>query len=96
MLGSQIQIYDFVRESHQKILTQVNSVNLHVLFYCRTKSVSVTQNITGFIHRCSQGGQWGHSPIILEHIVVLCFDRWYPKQNSVNSFPIQFLGWLRY
>jgi len=55
--GSQIQIYDFVRESTKKILTQVNS---HVLFYCRMKSV--TQNIRSFIHRHSHGGLWGHSP----------------------------------
>jgi len=25
-------------------------------------------------------------PKFLEHIVVLCFERRYPKQNSVNSF----------
>jgi len=37
-------------ESRTKFLTQVNS---HVLFHCRTKSV--TQTIRGFIHKRSQG-----------------------------------------
>jgi len=61
-------------------------VNSHVLFYCRTKSV--TQNIRGFIHWRSQ---WGHSPpYLLEHIFILCFERWYAKQNSVNSLTLQF------
>ena len=81
----------------KKILTQVNS---HVLYYYGRKSA--TQDIRGFIHRRSQGGLWGYSPLILEHTVVLCFGRRYPKQNSVNSFPKkkifwppQYLGWLR-
>jgi len=41
--GSQIQTYDFAREPHWKILTQVN---WHVLFHCRTKSV--TQDVRGW------------------------------------------------
>jgi len=32
----------------------------------------------------------GHSPKFLEHLVVLCFDRRYAKQNSVNSSPPNF------
>jgi len=32
----------------------------------------------------------GHSPKFLEHLVVLCFDRRYAKQNSVNSSPPKF------
>jgi len=52
--------YTILWESHtKKILTQVNS---HVLFYCRTKSV--TQNIRDFIYRCSQGGLWAIPSLI--------------------------------
>jgi len=82
--GRQIHLQFCERVTLKKILTQVNS---HVLFYCRTKSV--TQNIRGFTHWHSQGG---HSPQLLEHIVVLCFERRYPKQNSVNSLALQFFG----
>jgi len=40
-------------------------------------------------------------PKFLEHIVILCFERRYHKQNSVlrlnsNILPSRFLGWLRY
>jgi len=34
-------------------------------------------------HRCSQGDQRAHSPQVLEHIVILCFERRFSKQNSV-------------
>ena len=41
------------------------------------------------------------SPHFSGHIVILCFERRYPKQNSVirlksNIPPTQFLSWLRY
>jgi len=40
-------------------------------------------------------------PQISDHIVILCFERQYPKQNSVirlksNILTPEFLGWLRY
>jgi len=35
-------------------------------------------------HRRSQGGQRGHDPPkCLKHIVILCFEMRYPKQNSI-------------
>ena len=31
----------------------------------------------------ARGGQWGHAPPkFLEHTVILCFERRFPKQNS--------------
>jgi len=56
-------------------------VNSNVWFYHRTKSI--TQNIRGFIHSCSQGAYGAMPPKFVEHIVVLCFKRQYRKQNSV-------------
>ena len=95
--GRQIHLQFCERVTLKKILTQVNS---HVLFHCRTKSV--TQNIRGFTHWHSQGALWGHSSQLLEHIVVLCFERRYPKQIVLTVWPSNFLvppkylGWLRY
>jgi len=81
-----------LRESGtKKILAQVNS---HVLFYCWMKRFYCWTNIWEVLwHRRSHGGPMGpFSPLTLEHIVVLCFERQYPKQNSANSLAPQFLG----
>jgi len=54
-------------------------------------------------HRLKPGG----SPQFLENIVILCFERRYPKQNNVirlksnilsppNFLAPKFLDWLRY
>jgi len=57
---------------------------------------------TSIVHRRSQGGLGGHAlPRFLEHIVILWFERRYPKQSRVirlksNIFPPKCLGWLRY
>jgi len=62
------------------------------------------------VHRLSQGGgQRGHGPPkCLENMVILCFERRFPKQNSVIHLkssilaqkkifgPLKFLGWLRH
>jgi len=48
-------------------------------------------------------GQRGQvPPTFLEHIVILCFERRFSKQNSVIRLksdilaPLKFLGWLRH
>jgi len=53
-------------------------------------------------HRRSQKGLGGHFPLkFSEHIVILCFERQYPKPNSViclksNILVPKIWGWLRY
>jgi len=48
------------------------------------------------------GGLRDHDPPkVLEHIVILCFERRYPQENSINRLKSnilapQFLGWLLY
>jgi len=57
----------------------------------------------------ARGGERGHGPPkCLENIVILCFERRFPKQNSVIHLkssilapkkifgPLKFLGWLRH
>jgi len=51
----------------------------------------------------SRGGQRGHGLLkVSENILILCFERHFPKQNSVIRLksnilaPPKFLGWLRH
>ena len=52
-------------------------------------------------HRRSQGGQRGHSPQILENVVILCFEKRFSKQNTVirlksNILPLPKNFWAGY
>jgi len=55
------------------------------------------------VHRRSQGGQRGYAPPkILENVVILCFESFFSKQNSIIRLqsnilaPPKILGWLRH
>ena len=68
-------------------------VNPHVLFYCRTKSV--TQNNRGFIHRRRQGAYRAIHLLIFRRYSRCALMGGMPKKIVLTVFP-QVLGWLRY
>jgi len=45
-------------------------------------------------HRPSQGASRPLSPEFVECLVILCFERRYPKQNTAARLKSKVLGWL--
>ena len=58
-----------------------DEVNFHLSGHVTKQNMHFWAQTRPHEHRCSQG--WGMPPKFLEHIVILCFERRYLKQNSV-------------
>jgi len=89
----------------ENILENIIFLCLNLMYFCCMQNRKLKQSTvlifnrppTADLHRRSQGGKRSHAPPkFLENIVILCFKRRVPQQNSVirlksNILPTQFL-----